>query len=166
MAQAALGFAQLQCGERASGLLLLEAWAHHLGVGFGRIGYSWLARAYGSSGDAEAAVAQIDEGLALSGQTTSLSELSLLVERAHWLVAAGRTLEDEALQEALLRVREVIDRTGAVVHSPQLSEIEARAASLAGNDALHRERLDEALRLYREVGATGHVDRLEGESGG
>ena len=92
-----------------------------------------------------------------------LGALGLTVAR--WLVEAGRTLEDESLRKTLARVRELSDRTGAVVYLPQLAEIEARAASLAGNGALHRERLDEALRLSREVGATGHLERLERESG-
>ena len=95
-----------------------------------------------------------------------LSEVNLLVERARWHVEAGRPLEDESLVKAFARARALSAQTGAVIYSPMLAEIEARAASLAGNEALHRERLDEALRLYREVGATGHVDRLTGESGG
>jgi hypothetical protein len=52
---------------------------------------------------------------------------------------------------------------GSVVHAPRAVEVELRAARLAGDEALHREHLAEARRLYEEIGARGHLERLARE---
>jgi hypothetical protein len=51
------------------------------------------------------------------------------------------------------------------VHLPALLEVRAALAERRGNPQEAREELREAHRLYTEMGATGHADRLAREPG-
>jgi class 3 adenylate cyclase len=80
--------------------------------------------------------------LALDGDLPR-TEIGAALERAEELVAAieGRSL------------------------SPQILELRARLADALGDPAAGDQKLREALDLYREIGATGHAERLEREIG-
>jgi tetratricopeptide (TPR) repeat protein len=75
-------------------------------------------------------------------------------------LAAERQIE-AALESALQLVAE----TGARVFEPQVHEERAGLARLRGDEATRERELCEARRLYSEMGATGHVQRLSRELG-
>ncbi len=80
-----------------------------------------------------------------------LAELALLEaepdEAAKWLARADRT----------------IDATGQSRRQPELLELHAKLARQRGNEAERTQVLRAAARLYREMGAAVHVERLERE---
>jgi len=79
-----------------------------------------------------------------------------------WRWADG--LESEGpIGAALDRTVELIDEVGARVYRPQVCEERAELALLRGDRAACTREQREALRLYTEMGATGHAERLERE---
>ncbi len=54
---------------------------------------------------------------------------------------------------------------GARVYRPQVCEERAELARLRSDEAACTRELREALRLYTEMGATGHAERLAREQG-
>jgi tetratricopeptide (TPR) repeat protein len=69
------------------------------------------------------------------------------------------------IETALREVERLIAETGARSNEPLLHEERARLADALG-DAAGRERaLGEARRLFTEMGATGHLERLDREWG-
>ena len=165
VARACLGAAMLHCGQPEAGLQLLEAWLLSTGdnpqMGMSSLLCCWAARAYGVCGDPGRALETLERGL--EALVYPREEANLLLERARWLVASGSTLADESLGSTLDRARVLIERMGSAVYAPQALEVESRAARLAGDEARHRERLSDARRLYQEVGARGHLERLAQE---
>ena len=68
-----------------------------------------------------------------------------------------------AFARALSDAESLVEEIGARVFEPTLCEIRAESAALQGDsDARHRE-LREAQRLYAEIGATGHAERVARE---
>jgi hypothetical protein len=61
------------------------------------------------------------------------------------------------------RAAELIEEFGARVYRPQICEERAELARLRGGDATYQRHLREAHRLYTEMGATGHAERLARE---
>jgi class 3 adenylate cyclase len=165
VARACLGAAMVHGGEAEAGLELLEAWLVSSGdnpqLGMSSLLCCWAARAYGMCGDPGQALETLERGL--DSLVYRREETNLLLERARWLVASGSTLSDERLATALDRAHLLIEQMGSVVHAPRAVEIESRVARLAGDEALHGERLAEARRLYEEIGARGHLERLARE---
>jgi tetratricopeptide (TPR) repeat protein len=98
---------------------------------------------------------------------------TLVWECDAWLVLARVLLrasvaEPAATQEivsALERAQELIERTGAESRRPRLAELRAELAHTLGDAAGRERHLREAHRLYTEMGATGHTERLGRELG-
>ena len=65
--------------------------------------------------------------------------------------------EAEALLE---RAAQLIGETDGTIAKPQLSEGRARLARIRGDDDACAQHLREAHRLYTEMGATGHAERV------
>ncbi len=75
-------------------------------------------------------------------------------------------LESEGpIGEALARAVELIEELGARVYRPQVCEERAELARLRGDEAARDRELREAHRLFTEMGATGHAERLARELG-
>ncbi len=72
-----------------------------------------------------------------------------------------RTGEFAGAREALGQALTLIDRTGAVSIEPMVREELAELALRMGEEASHDRELREAHRLYAEMGATGHLARLD-----
>ena len=68
------------------------------------------------------------------------------------------------IERSLLCCSELIEQTGARLYTPQLHEQRTALADLAGDDVRERH-LREAHRLYTEVVATGHAERLGRQHG-
>jgi class 3 adenylate cyclase/tetratricopeptide (TPR) repeat protein len=76
----------------------------------------------------------------------------------------GDGIESEGpIGAALERAIELIEEFGARVYRPQVCEERAELARLRGDEAARTRELREALRLYQEMGATGHAERLSRE---
>jgi hypothetical protein len=67
------------------------------------------------------------------------------------------------VETSLAQAEAVISQTGALVFAPQIHEARAEIARLLGDEAEGERQLREAHRLYSEMGATGHADRLTRE---
>ena len=92
-------------------------------------------------------------------RTECLAQITLAeaLRRSQGTAAAG------AIREALARARELVEETEARVYQPWILEEEARLAQLEGDEAGFDDKLREAHRLYTEMGATGHAERLAKE---
>jgi hypothetical protein len=64
---------------------------------------------------------------------------------------------------SLLEAEGLIERTGAEAWRPQVVHARSRLARLKGNETDHERHLREAHRLFVEMGATGHAERLARE---
>ena len=111
-------------------------------------------------------------------------ELDLAEQQAHEAVAIARALHcryDEAranlalahtqlcrtgapalalAAQALDRAQELIEETGGRAHQPEVHECRARLAQLCGDTNAARSQLEEAQRLYANLGATAQVERI------
>jgi hypothetical protein len=70
-----------------------------------------------------------------------------------------------AIEEALARALELVEKTGAKAYEPQILEERAELARFLGDEATRERELREAHRLFAEIGATGHAQRLAKELG-
>jgi adenylate cyclase len=154
-----LALAELAVGNPAKAIAacergLAEARRHRSGRFAEASVLAHLARARLVGGDVDEALSNADEAVTLSRtQCARVVECLALVTRAQARRATGRPGEAESdLASALVLVGE----TGAVTYEPFIREELGR---------LHddEKELTEALRLYRQIGATGHARRLESE---
>ena len=74
------------------------------------------------------------------------------------LLALGEN--PDRIEGTLSRASELIAETGARSHEPQVHELRAWLASACGDDTARKRELREAHRLYTEMGATGHAERV------
>jgi tetratricopeptide (TPR) repeat protein len=123
-----------------------------------------LARAYLGLGNHHRARAAADEAVSVGRRrgTRSFERNAHLVRARVLLEAEGAAAREEveaALGEALI----LIGETGEKASIPLIHEERARLAHLAGDDATRLGELREAHRLYTEMGATGHAERLAKE---
>ncbi len=80
------------------------------------------------------------------------------------LEAEGVAAKDE-IERLLDESAALIDEHGILLFAPTLHERRARLAALLGEDAGRERELREAQRLYTEMGATGHAERVGRELG-
>jgi tetratricopeptide (TPR) repeat protein len=69
------------------------------------------------------------------------------------------------IESALARAEDLVESIAARSLSPRILEQRARLAATLGDASAARRALEEALDLYRAVGATGHAERLAREVG-
>jgi hypothetical protein len=69
-----------------------------------------------------------------------------------------------SVERALDRAQELIDEIGARVLQPELHERRAELARLRGDLPTVKREIDEARRLYAEMGAVWQVERLGQEA--
>ncbi len=72
---------------------------------------------------------------------------------------------EEAVERELQTVQAHVDDTGAVMYLPRIHEVRAHLARLLGDQDDYESKLREAHRLYTDMGATGHAERLARELG-
>ncbi len=75
----------------------------------------------------------------------------------------GFVAAEREIEAALDRTLELVEETGARVFVPEVHEERAELARLRGDDNTCERELREAHRLYTEMGATGHAERLARE---
>ncbi len=126
-----------------------------------------LAEAYLGAGDRERAL-ETAEAARRAGRElgTRHWEAEACVAHARALLADGSTDDDsDAAERALERADELVRETGNVVLTPFILEQRATLALARGDPTAHERALHEAQRLYTEMDATGHAERLARELG-
>jgi adenylate cyclase len=156
-----LGVALSEAGRWQEALPWLEE-ARAADTIFGAVNSSaGLATAHFRCGDSERALAIAQTAVARAmGQEFQLPELDLQIERAE--VAARSGHEAEARQ-ALARASDLATRIECRIRVPAIHEAAAVVASTLGDVQQQQADLREAQRLYQELGATGHAERLARE---
>ena len=127
---------------------------------------SSLARAQLGMGELGLARTTAEEAVRIGLERgTPVFEAEAQLVRAEALRATeGNGLRPE-IERSLHRCSELIEQTGARLYTPQVYEQRAAMDILTGDDAARERHLGKAHRLYTEMGATGHAERLEKELG-
>ena len=81
------------------------------------------------------------------------------------LLRTGAASAREQVEAELARAEVLIDATGSAIRRPSVHEVRAEAAELEGDADARRRHLREAHRLFTEMGATGHAERVARELG-
>jgi tetratricopeptide (TPR) repeat protein len=125
-----------------------------------------LAGAYFGLGQNRRACAAADESLAVACRGGSkLWECLAHLARARvhlWIEGAAASAN---IQTALNEAQRLVEETGGRSQQPFIHEERANLARLTGDDATCQRELREAHRLFTEMGATGHAERLAKELG-
>ena len=123
-----------------------------------------LAEVYQLLGQAGKVEATIEQACTLARRFDAApDEVEAQLAHARILIRSGRREERARIEAALARVLEIVIDRGLHVFLPLIALEQAHLAELLGNDAEHRLRLSEAHRLFTEIGATGHAERLARE---
>jgi tetratricopeptide (TPR) repeat protein len=123
-----------------------------------------LAEACAGLGDFARAREAAAEGVALAEREgVRLGSIPLSLARV--LRSADGLAAEREIEAALDRALELIGETGARALVPQVHEERAELARLCGDGTTRERELREAHRLYTEMAATGHVERLAKELG-
>ncbi len=123
---------------------------------------SAAAEAFLAAGDPERSrslAAKANDVARRAGHLLPEIETSLALARVR-MRTAGRAAEEE-VADLLARAAELVEQTGATVFEPHVHLARAELAELLGDDA--RRELREAHRLFTEMGATGHAERVARE---
>ena len=161
-----LGWALLLRGQ-VSGALDAMIQADHLqrGLGIGAIqlnlGQGLLAEAHLAAGDVASARTVADRCTA--DLDTWVFDLRGLLSRARVLRALDGPEARVEIEATLRRADALLETSGARALAPFIVEERARLLEVLGDDEGASALLREAGGLFSEVGATGHVERLEGE---
>jgi tetratricopeptide (TPR) repeat protein len=127
-----------------------------------------LGDAYWRRGDLDRAGECLEHALT-ARKWGGVEVLRLLVMRAGLSAERDGAAAADTIESDLLEARALVERTEALGLLPSIVETEALAARLVGDEDQRRAKLAEARRLYTEMGATAHADRiaheLEGELG-
>jgi tetratricopeptide (TPR) repeat protein len=125
-----------------------------------------LAEARLGAGDLRAAQAVAEQGIRLAQERGQLyfEALNHLARARVLRHARGADARGE-IERTLDRALALVEETNARSIEPQLLEERARLANLLGESAACERGLREAQRLYAEIGAGGHTERLAEELG-
>jgi ATP/maltotriose-dependent transcriptional regulator MalT len=165
-AQMALGIALLSTrewsgaeeAERRALALARQSSAH-----FGLTAWAlcFLAEAKLGLGDPRAALELADEALADARQSGGrLFEMDALLTRARALLGSEDVRCAPEVERTLAEVSALIDETEARCREPIVHEISAELARLRGDKATRERELREAHRLFTDMGATAHAERI------
>jgi tetratricopeptide (TPR) repeat protein len=115
-------------------------------------------------GDLDRARRLVEEGVDLArGDGQAGVEALGCVTLARALLASGGQDAQAEIEAALDRALELASTTGAKVVAPMVHLERAELARQSGDEEGRERELHEAQRLYAEMGAAGHAERLAGE---
>jgi class 3 adenylate cyclase/tetratricopeptide (TPR) repeat protein len=123
-----------------------------------------LAEALVGLGDGERARRTAEQGIETARlQGNVQGELASMVAKARVLLGSDGASSREEIEAALARVGELAGRAGARTYVPVVLLERAQLARLSGDESAWLADAAEARRLFSEVGATGHAERLREE---
>jgi adenylate cyclase len=125
-----------------------------------------LAEAQLAAGEVEKAEATAQEAIRSSQQRgTRVYECCGYLARARVLLKARGAAARAEIEAALANCLSLIEETGVRCYEPCVHEERARLAQLLGDTSSGERGLRDAQRLYVEIGAGGHAERLAEELG-
>jgi hypothetical protein len=86
--------------------------------------------------------------------------MDALLTRARALLGADGARCASEVERTLAEVSALIDETEARCRGPIVHEVSAELARLRGDESTRQRELREAYRLFVEMGATGHAERI------
>jgi adenylate cyclase len=123
-----------------------------------------LSSARLSLGDARRARETAEQAISIARERgTKEQECEAQLALARALLESEAAKAQRAIEEALARALALIEETEARSYAPLVYEERAELARLLGEAELRERELREAHRLYTEMGATGHTERLARE---
>jgi ATP/maltotriose-dependent transcriptional regulator MalT len=166
-----LGAAQLLSGDPAAAVTTLE---HNVSLARNQRARLWegrwlayLAEAYLATGDARRARASADEAVAAASDHGARvqCECAARLSRARVLLATEGAAARNEIESELAEMERLIEKTGAVSYTPFLFEERARLSRMLGDHGASECELRKAHRLFVEMGAAGHAERLARDLG-
>jgi predicted ATPase/class 3 adenylate cyclase len=143
--------------EHAQGIVVETRTALHLQPGV----QSLLAEAYLETGQPERARESAEEAVrAAKANHARLIECGALLRLARVLLHTEGEAAEERIRSTLDELAERIEETGARSHEPLLHVERAELARRLGDQATYRTESGKAHRLFIEIGATAHAERL------
>jgi len=163
-----LGWAELLHGFPTEAVATLERARHqHLVAKQAR---AWtdlttglLAEAYLAVGQEQRAREMAEAPILVPDAWTNLLRARLSQARV-FRALDGATASDR-IAGLLTDADRLVEKSGARAYAPLVAEEWARLTALTNDEPEGRSQLDRARELYRDVGATGHVQRLSEELG-
>jgi len=154
-------------GARQSLELALEiARANRVGLFLEGFFLAALAEAELGRGDSQRAGELAEEAIRVASRMEMrTAEVRGQLARARVLLALGGADGRHEIETSLDRASELVRSTGARSYEPQIQLERARLAGLLSDEAIHLQWLHEAHRLFTEMGATGHAERVARELG-
>jgi tetratricopeptide (TPR) repeat protein len=126
--------------------------------------FCFLAHALRSQGDPSGALEAATRAAELADRIGHAAwGIDALLELALALLAAKGAKATDQADAQLARAEAWLAKTGARAFEPMILEARAELARVRGNDDARERLRSEALRVYRELGASGHATRLAAE---
>jgi tetratricopeptide (TPR) repeat protein len=123
---------------------------------------AYLAEAYAGAGETDLARSRAEEALALAQQReTRTQEIDAQLALARVRRRAEGLAARPEIDAALGRVLDLVRETGARGFEPHVYLERAELARLTGDEAARQRELREARRLFVEMGAKAHAERIE-----
>jgi adenylate cyclase len=138
---------------------LAEMRERQVGLSFEQFVLANLAQAVVALGDFDRARALADEAVTVA-QQRHLIEAQPLLARARVRRLSDGAQAATAIEADLQRAMAVIEQTEARAYTPLIHVERAELARLLGDEATYQRALREAHRLFVEMGATGHAERI------
>jgi tetratricopeptide (TPR) repeat protein len=163
-----LGWAETLRGQWPSAVEALERSAaiarESRSVAFDALRLALLGESYLGLGDPERALDLVTKGVETArAQGNVVSEMVATLSLARVLRGSAGAAAREQIEAALARALQLVRETSAKVHEPLVHVEAAELARQSGDQEGRQRELREAHRLFAEIGASGHAERLAGE---
>jgi tetratricopeptide (TPR) repeat protein len=120
-----------------------------------------LALAWLEKGDAGRAGSTVEQAMSLTREPGNENcESRAQIALAQILLATEGAAARNRVEAALERAESLVRSTGAEAQIPSIHLARAELAGVLGDEATRKRELREAHRLYTEMGATGHAERV------
>jgi class 3 adenylate cyclase/tetratricopeptide (TPR) repeat protein len=163
LAAALAGCAQWDAAAEA-----VRQWQEHQVAGAGSdSALPALARTQLAFGESAAARNTVQEALVEADRLKGMrnNEIAVRMDCAEMLLEIDGVAAKGAVERELQAVQAFVEDSGAISFRPRIQEARGKLALLLGDGDEYKSRLREAHRLYAEMRATGHAERLARELG-